>query len=133
MPVLRFPPSPSTGLNNGFKYREHKAVEYITARLVTAPEPGLLSLHIMFRGRSDTKRSHQACLVCASSLRNVSLWRNRISVIGAVALALNLAIGLKVSIDTVYSQIVDSQHLNLTMLGQTAEQIIGDANMTNLG
>lgn len=38
----------------------------------------------------------------------------------------------KMSIDTVYSQIVDNQRLNLTVLGQTAQQIIGDANTTNL-
>ncbi|KAI6100227.1 hypothetical protein F5141DRAFT_325682 [Pisolithus sp. B1] len=38
----------------------------------------------------------------------------------------------KMSVDTVYSQIVDGQHLNLTVLGETAQQIIGDANTTNL-
>ncbi|KAI6024474.1 hypothetical protein EDC04DRAFT_249060 [Pisolithus marmoratus] len=38
----------------------------------------------------------------------------------------------KMSVDTVYSQIVDGQRLNLTVLGQTAQQIIGDANTTNL-
>ncbi|KAI6034955.1 hypothetical protein F5J12DRAFT_790051 [Pisolithus orientalis] len=38
----------------------------------------------------------------------------------------------KMSVDTVYSQIVDGQRLNLTVLGQTAQEIIGDANTTNL-
>ncbi|KAI5990645.1 hypothetical protein EDD15DRAFT_2197953 [Pisolithus albus] len=80
----------------------------------------------MSRGRSDTKRSHQGAVALALVIRDCGLPPT------TTEYFMNLATGLKVPTDTAYPQTADSQRPNLTMLGQTAEQIIGDAIMTNL-
>ncbi|KAI5987226.1 hypothetical protein EDD15DRAFT_2469702, partial [Pisolithus albus] len=67
---------------------DKKAVEYITACLVTAPEPGLVSLRLDDCSLRPNALETLSRVVRTSSLRNISLRHNRISATGAVALAL---------------------------------------------
>ena len=84
---------------------DKKSIEYIVAALETAPEPGLVSLRlddcslrpaalealckfIMIHFSASELIPHLGRAVRTSSLRNISLRHNRISVSGGVALAL---------------------------------------------
>ncbi|KAI6169874.1 hypothetical protein EDD17DRAFT_1785645, partial [Pisolithus thermaeus] len=67
---------------------DKKAVEYVTACLVTAPESGLVSLRLDDCALRPNALETLSRVVRTSSLRNISLRHNRISATGAVALAL---------------------------------------------
>ncbi|KAI6040774.1 hypothetical protein EDC04DRAFT_2566656 [Pisolithus marmoratus] len=67
---------------------DKKAVEYITACLATAPQPGLVSLRLDDCSLRPNGLEALSRAVRTSSLRNISLRHNRISAAGAVALAL---------------------------------------------
>ncbi|KAI6100340.1 hypothetical protein F5141DRAFT_1141856 [Pisolithus sp. B1] len=67
---------------------DKKAVEYVTACLTTAPEPGLVSLRLDDCALRPNALEILSRVVRTSSLRNISLRHNRISATGAVALAL---------------------------------------------
>lgn len=67
---------------------DKKAVEYITASLSTAPQPGLVSLRLDDCSLRPNALEALSRVVRTSSLRNISLRHNRISATGAVALAL---------------------------------------------
>jgi len=67
---------------------DKKAIEYIVAALQTAPEPGLVSLRLDDCALRPAALEALCRAVRTSSLRNISLRHNHISVSGGVALAL---------------------------------------------
>ncbi|KAF8066528.1 hypothetical protein FPV67DRAFT_1767437 [Lyophyllum atratum] len=67
---------------------DKKAIEYIVAALVTAPDPGLVSLRLDDCALRPPALETLSRAVRTSSLRNISLRHNRINPTGAVALAL---------------------------------------------
>ncbi|EGN94523.1 hypothetical protein SERLA73DRAFT_114776 [Serpula lacrymans var. lacrymans S7.3] len=67
---------------------DKKSVEYVTASLTTAPDPGLVSLRLDDCSLRPAALEALARSVRTSSLRNISLRHNKINVTGAVALAI---------------------------------------------
>ncbi|KAF8804912.1 RNI-like protein [Phlegmacium glaucopus] len=69
-------------------FLDKKSIEYVVAALETAPEPGLVSLRLDDCSLRPAALETLCRAVRTSSLRNISLRHNRISVSGGVALAL---------------------------------------------